>query len=79
MSLWINRWKCNKCGETMNVQGGMVQTTWMGPVGGLDCPNESCDSQWPDGFTNEGSAIKLKQIVQEAEYTSNSENENTRE
>ncbi len=55
MSLWINKWKCNKCGEEINVQGGMIGTTWMGPVGELDCPGEKCSAKWSTDFTNMGS------------------------
>lgn len=50
MSFWINEMKCRKCGTPINVAGGMVQTTWMGPADkDLKCLNTACDGV---GYSN---------------------------
>jgi hypothetical protein len=44
MSYWVNKMKCKKCSTPINVAGGMVQTTWMGPADkDLVCLNRKCD------------------------------------
>lgn len=51
MSLWIHRWRCRQCGSEMNIQGGVVGTTHMGPNGPVPCPNHNCESMWGNGST----------------------------
>lgn len=50
MSFWINRLQCDVCGSEINVQGGMVGHTWMGPST-IECPNIECRAQGSDNFT----------------------------
>jgi hypothetical protein len=50
MSFWINRHRCRNCGSEINITGGMVKTTWMGPADEhVVCPNPSCHRV---GFVN---------------------------
>ncbi len=45
MSLWISRYKCINCGSEISVQGGMVNSVWMGPPSDkVVCPNPSCNA-----------------------------------
>jgi hypothetical protein len=51
MSYWVSRLQCKTCGSEINVSGGMVQTTWMGPADrDLICPNTACRAVGFDSF-----------------------------
>lgn len=50
MSYWISRRQCNNCGSEVNVTGGIINTTWMGPAS-LTCPNPDCAVTGFDNFT----------------------------
>jgi hypothetical protein len=55
MSFWINRHKCKNCGSIINITGGMIGTTWMGPEDRqVVCPNPTCLSTGFNSFENIG-------------------------
>ena len=55
MSFWISRLACKNCGTAINVTGGVVGTTHMGPPDDqLVCPNPSCNSTGYASFENIG-------------------------
>lgn len=56
MSFWINRMACRSCSSEINISGGMVGTTWMGPQDNeIVCPNPSCNTRGYDNFVSMGS------------------------
>ena len=54
MSFWIDKMTCKKCSSTINVAGGMVNTTWMGPADkDVKCSNPNCDGVGFNNFISE--------------------------
>ena len=70
MSYWISRLQCNTCGSELNVSGGVVGTTFMGPADhDLECPNPRCGAIGYRSFTTVVWNVNFETQPQYREFT----------